>query len=65
MPGKSKRYSSHSVKEEVRKLQAYCFKCRTKVDIKNAEHVTLKNKRPATRGVCPSCGTKVFRIGQR
>jgi DNA-directed RNA polymerase subunit RPC12/RpoP len=26
--------------------------------------VTLKNKRPATQGVCPACGSKVFRIGK-
>jgi RNase P subunit RPR2 len=45
-------------------MQAYCFKCRKKVEMKNTEQVTLKNGRPATRGVCPSCGTKVFRIGQ-
>ncbi|MFC2008297.1 DUF5679 domain-containing protein [Chloroflexota bacterium] len=45
-------------------MQAYCFKCRKKVDIKNPERVTLKNGRPATRGNCPSCGTKVFRIGE-
>jgi RNase P subunit RPR2 len=42
--------------------QAYCFKCRRKIDIKNAQRVTLKNKRPATSGTCPVCGTKVFRI---
>jgi len=45
-------------------VQAYCFKCRKKVDIKNPERITLKNGRPATKGVCPGCGTKVFRIGQ-
>ncbi|MFC1904600.1 DUF5679 domain-containing protein [Chloroflexota bacterium] len=45
-------------------MQAYCFKCRKKVDIKNEERVTLKNGKPATRGNCPACGTKVFRIGQ-
>ncbi len=45
-------------------MQAYCFKCRTKKEIKNPERVTLKNGRPATRGVCPTCGTKLFRIGQ-
>lgn len=45
-------------------MQAYCFKCRTKREIRNPERVTLKNGRPATRGVCPVCGTKVFRIGQ-
>ena len=45
-------------------MQAYCFKCRTKREIKNPERVTLKNGKPATQGVCPVCGTKVFRIGQ-
>lgn len=44
--------------------QAYCFKCRTKKDIKNPQKVTLKNKRPATQGICPTCGTKLYRIGQ-
>jgi hypothetical protein len=32
--------------------------------MRNAKAVTLKNKRPATQGVCPTCGTKVFRIGK-
>jgi hypothetical protein len=44
--------------------QAYCFKDRKKVEIKNAQHVKLKNGRPATKGVCPLCGTKVYRIGK-
>jgi RNase P subunit RPR2 len=44
--------------------EAYCVKCRKKVVMKNHEHVTLKNTKPAVQGVCPSCGTKVFRIGQ-
>ena len=44
--------------------QAYCMKCRTKREIKNPQQVTLKNKRPAIRGVCPVCGTKIFRIGK-
>jgi len=45
-------------------LQAYCVKCRAKRDIKNPQRVTLKNGRPATQGVCPVCGTRVFRIGR-
>jgi len=45
-------------------MQAYCFKCRSKKEIKDPQRVTLKNGRPAVRGVCPVCGTKVFRIGQ-
>ncbi len=44
--------------------EAYCFKCRAKREIKNAQVVTLKNGRPATQGTCPICGTKVFRIGR-
>lgn len=45
-------------------MQAYCMKCRKKVEIQNAKAVTLKNGRPATQGSCPVCGTKVFRIGR-
>ncbi|MBI2866291.1 MAG: hypothetical protein HYX99_02895 [Chloroflexi bacterium] len=44
--------------------QAYCFKCRTKREIKSPSNVTLKNGRAAIRGACPVCGTKVFRIGK-
>ncbi len=43
---------------------AYCMKCRKKVEIRNPRQITLKNGRPATQGFCPSCGTKVFRIGK-
>jgi len=43
---------------------AYCMKCRKKVEIKNPKQVTLKNNRPAAQGVCPVCGTKLFRIGK-
>ncbi len=43
---------------------AYCVKCKKKVEIKNPKQVTLKNNRAAVQGVCPFCGTKVFRIGK-
>lgn len=45
-------------------MEAYCFKCRSKREIKEARQVTLKNGRPATQGTCPQCGTRVFRIGK-
>lgn len=45
-------------------IQAYCFKCRKQVDVKNPQPVTLKNKKPATLGACANCGTRVFRIGK-
>ncbi len=42
--------------------QAYCMKCRTKVEITEAKEVKMKNGRPAVKGVCAKCGTKVFCI---
>ena len=49
---------------EVSEMQAYCLKCRAHTDINNAQQVTLKNGRPATRGKCSVCGSTVFRIGK-
>jgi hypothetical protein len=45
-------------------LEGYCVKCRAKKEIRNAKQVTMKNGRPATEGVCPTCGTKIFKIGK-
>src|SRR4030042_6829943 len=45
-------------------LQAYCLKCRTKREMGNAQSVTMKKGKPATKGVCPVCGTKMYRIGK-
>jgi len=44
-------------------VQAYCVKCRKKIDVKGPQNVKLKNGKPATKGTCPKCGTKVFKIG--
>jgi len=43
---------------------AYCVKCKTSIEIKIPQNVTLKNGKPAVKGVCPNCGTSVFRIGK-
>jgi DNA-directed RNA polymerase subunit RPC12/RpoP len=43
--------------------QGYCVKCKKKVEMADAKAVTLKNKKKATKGKCPKCGTSVFRIG--
>lgn len=45
-------------------MQAYCMKCRSKREVKNPKPVTMKNGKSATQGVCPTCGTKMFRIGK-
>ncbi len=45
-------------------MQAYCVKCRSKKEMKSAKSITMKNGKPATQGACPTCGTKMFRIGK-
>jgi DNA-directed RNA polymerase subunit RPC12/RpoP len=57
-------FSKPNPKRKEVQMQAYCVKCRKKVEIKNPRSIRMKNKRPATQGVCPRCGTKVFRIGK-
>jgi len=44
-------------------VEAYCVKCKAKREMQNPQHVKLKNGKPATKGICPVCGTKMFRIG--
>ena len=44
-------------------MQAYCVKCKEKREVKDPVAVTMKNGKPATQGICETCGTKVFRIG--
>lgn len=46
-------------------MQAYCMKCRAKREMKDAKAITMKNGKPATQGVCPVCGTKMFRIQKK
>jgi DNA topoisomerase-1 len=44
-------------------LTAYCVKCKTVRPISEAQAVFMANGRPGTRGVCPVCGTGLFKIG--
>lgn len=44
-------------------VQAYCVKCKAKREMSNPQKVKLKNGKPATKGSCPKCSTKMFRIG--
>ena len=55
-------FRAKSISLERVKMEAYCVKCKQKREIQNPQAVTLKNGRPATQGVYPVCGTKVFRI---
>jgi len=46
--------------------KAYCVKCKAKKDMKDEKVVTLKGKgktkRQAAKGVCPTCGTTMFKF---
>ncbi len=44
-------------------MEAYCVKCKAKREMKDAKQVTMKNGKKAMAGVCPVCGTKMFKIG--
>ncbi len=43
-------------------MEGYCVKCKAKKEMKGAEEITMKNKRKAMKGKCPSCGTGMFKI---
>ncbi|HJU78876.1 MAG TPA: DUF5679 domain-containing protein [Nitrososphaeraceae archaeon] len=43
--------------------EGYCVKCKAKRQMKGESQVVMKNGRPATKGICSVCGTKMFKIG--
>ena len=45
-------------------MEAYCLKCRTKREMNDPQPYTMKNGKNATTGICPVCGTKMFKIGK-
>jgi DNA topoisomerase-1 len=45
-------------------MEAYCVKCKTKREMDAPQAVFTSNGTPATQGVCPECGTKLFRMGR-
>jgi hypothetical protein len=45
-------------------MEAYCVKFKAKKEMKSAKAIIMKNCKPATQGVCPTCKTKMFRIGK-
>ena len=47
-------------------MEGYCVKCKAKREMKDSKEVSMTGKggksRRAMSGVCPKCGTKMFRI---
>lgn len=44
------------------KIEAYCVKCKKKQIMNEVTETTTKNNRNAVKGVCPVCGTKMFKF---
>lgn len=44
-------------------MEIYCLKCKEKREIAETTAVFTASGTPGTRGLCPVCGTKVFRMG--
>lgn len=44
-------------------MKGYCLKCQTQREMSSAKSVKMANGRPATKGICAKCGTKMFKIG--
>jgi len=40
----------------------YCVKCKEKREMQNISEVIMKNQRRALKGICPMCGTGMFKI---
>jgi DNA topoisomerase-1 len=45
-------------------MEAYCVKCKAKREMDAPQPVFTRNGTPATQGVCPVCGIKLFRMGR-
>ncbi len=44
-------------------MEGYCVKCKQKRTMNDEKKITMKNGKPATQGICSTCGPKMFRIG--
>lgn len=45
-------------------MEAYCVKCKQKRELKDPDATFTSSGTPATTGVCPVCGTRLFRMGR-
>lgn len=45
-------------------MEAYCVKCKTKREISEAKASYNAAGAPVTHGLCPVCGTKMYRMGR-
>src|SRR6185436_14303517 len=51
-------------KESKESMEAYCMKCKTKREMQEPVAGYNAKSSPVTTGVCPVCGTKLYRMGK-
>ncbi|GAB4554541.1 MAG: hypothetical protein OHK0023_24780 [Anaerolineae bacterium] len=57
-------WETPSESDELELNEAYCVKCKAKVEMLSPEPVWTRKGSPGTRGDCAVCGTTVFRMGK-
>jgi L-ribulose-5-phosphate 3-epimerase len=45
-----------------KKFTGFCVKCKANREIKSACKIVMKNAQPAVKGVCPVCGSEIFKV---
>lgn len=50
--------------DEQEPTEGYCVHCRMTVEMEDAVPVWTRRGTPGTRGICPVCGSTVFRMGR-
>jgi NAD-dependent SIR2 family protein deacetylase len=43
-------------------MEAYCVKCKKKMEMTDAKKTKMRNGREMMKGTCPKCGTGMCRI---
>lgn len=44
-------------------VTAYCVRCKASREMKDTTNTKTKKGVPMVKGICPTCGTKMCRIG--
>jgi len=57
-------YPAHEYCSVGKAMRGYCLKYSTRQEMKNARSITMKKGKSSTRGVCATCGKRIFRNGK-
>jgi hypothetical protein len=64
LPSRPAHVAPEPESETSSQVEAYCVKCKAHRVMQNPYATTTQTGRPAVRGTCPVCGSKMFKMGQ-